>query len=152
VSFGSDLISPYTRKDKENPSTILLKNAVDNDRLLEIARGNVNHGFVNDTEFKNFNQLKSISSIEAPNNTNAQAIKSSKKSKKNRVNMVKQQDDQQQPHQHSRDSNNDKTYEDEYDVANKAIKKSNPNLELIDSINKELKRVTTGYKPDTSNA
>lgn len=47
-----------------------------------------------------------------------------------------------------------KIYEDEFDLINKYNKNSNntySNYELVDSINQELKRIKTGYKPNNPN-
>lgn len=181
VSFTSDIIAPYTRKDRNVSSqpptaTVMLKNAVDHDRLLDAARGaHTNHAFVNDTEFRSYTNQQSNSNADGqtivgggggskrarrgvgggasagggrkPNqvigseteaNVNQTTLMTA--AKKNSGDVVGDVHDYE------------RMYEDEYDVANKAIRKSNPNLQLIDSINKELKRVATGYRPDASNA
>lgn len=177
VSFTSDIISPYTRtmglSNQQQPpqATVMLKNPVDHDRLLDAARGaHVNHAFVNhETEFRNYNQLKPSSSNTVVDGQAAAARNGSGKRArrggtghrtKNQTSVVIDQPsssgsnskknvvgvDEMMNHDYER------MYEDEYDVANKAVRKSNPNLQLIDSINKELKRVATGYRPDASNA
>lgn len=176
VSFTSDIISPYTRKDRggatsQPPSaTVMLKNPVDHDRLLDAARGNVNHAFVNDTEFRNYNQQQQQQQQQLKQTTTDEATKArrvrrsggggSRKSNANAQSVSAEQ----AIGSHARREEGvaaggvgemhdyERMYEDEYDVANKAVRKSNPNLQLIDSINKELKRVATGYRPDASNA
>lgn len=149
VAFNSNIISPYQRKDRETTglATIVVKNPVDNDRLLDAARGaHVNHGFVGDTEFKN--------SDAAPVETNKRRRRSVVANRKNQVNDGEGGPTTSTPAKKSADdsvNNYEKMY-DEYDNTGRVIRKSNPNLQLIDSINKELKRVTTGFNPDTSNA
>lgn len=150
-------------------ATIVLKNPVDNDRLLDSARGvnfnsgNVNYGFVDEAEIRGvYNQLKPSEVATISNTASGGNNKRARRSRKNQVTdqttdpsgimstttIVMKTTEKQKRED---DSDYEKMYEDEYDVANK-IRKSNPNLQLIDSINKELKKVTTGYKADASNA
>lgn len=132
VCFTSEVISPYTRKE----NSIYLKKPVNNDKLLDYARANggamVNPAFKADTietEFQNFNHLK-------------------KKNEPNAMSSVEVGKEQPAP------KSNDNNYQDEYDIINRIKKQTgnNPNLELINSIKEELKRLKTGYKPDSSNA
>lgn len=151
VSFGSDLISPY-RGVKDNHhstlATIILKNPVDNDQLLDVARGvtsansiyqaeHINHTFVNNTEFRNYNYLKSLVSdtnTQPITSFNSDMTNSCGNNKKNRRSMNRRNQIEtiagasactNQVH-----ANNDyeKMYEDEYDLANKYTRKSSSNL------------------------
>ncbi|CAF0753312.1 unnamed protein product [Brachionus calyciflorus] len=130
VNFTSDLISPYSRRE----NTLFLKTPTQNDKLLDYARqsktsfGNVNHSFIKDdseveSEFQNLNHLKNKPSDKMDKKYNG---------------------------------DEERYYEDELDLINKYRKKSenklNANAELINSINQELKRLKTGYKPNGSNA
>ena len=171
VAFSSEVISPYSRKE----NTVYVKNPVDNDQLLNYARGgagHVNPAFKSEleTEFQNFNNLKSYSDvkIESKNEQASQMFHRAKNSqsadgenetlyrqlKKSYQSRKVADSSHQQPNKSEDSSENLRDYEDEYDIANKMNRRVNlhANHELINSINKELKRIKTGYQPDTSNA
>jgi hypothetical protein len=164
VSFSSEVISPYSRKDNHSYINTNLKNPVDNDPLLNYARGgHVNKGF--ETEFQNFNNLnsflenKSIHSSKLSHENiddDDDILYKNLKSNKSLVNAVKSNSRKKEEADLARgdDDDNDVIYQDEFDIINKMNRKinKNSNLDLINSINKELKRIKTGYQESSSNA
>jgi hypothetical protein len=78
------------------------------------------------------------------------------KSNKSLVNAVKSNSRKKEEADSARgdDDDNDVIYQDEFDIINKMNRKmnKNSNLDLINSINKELKRIKTGYQESSSNA
>ena len=170
ISFTSETISPYSRKS----NTIQYKNAVSNDQLLNYARGysnQTNHqddngsselrsygngngpakhvkttlstSTVTKTNKKNANG-EAAEVVESSYQTNVYETLSSKSSIKKSASKMNREDD-----------DDDVAYQDEYEIVNKINKRNNntgTNLELINSINQELKRLKTGYQPDASQA
>ncbi len=153
IAFSSESISPYTRRDSfRQGQQLTYKNPVDNDQLLNISRGYVNTHLKKETEFQNFNQLKTF----------------------NEHDRNLDQLQQQQQHESSLETNNKQqphplNYKNtppakiklsESELSNKILikKPDQTNLNLINSINNELRKFQqTGYQPgyqsghDTSN-
>jgi hypothetical protein len=171
VSFSSEVISPYSRRDNHPYINTNVKNPVDNDPLINYARGaHVNKGF--ETEFQNFNNLNSFLDNKNLNLSNEQQKKlrynkidddddddilyRNLKSNKSLIKAAKLKIKQREENSNSRtdDDDNDVIYQDEFDIINKMNRKmnKNSNLDLINSINKELKRIKTGYQESSSNA
>lgn len=132
VAFTSDVISPYSRKETNT------YNQAKNDRLLNIAAINnyshTNMAYKNEpeTEFQNFNNLKTIS-----DNRKQQllypTLTSYPYNSNNNINS-------------NRNYNNERIYEDGNNLVNIQAIKSNS------TSNFDPNKIKTGYQPDTSNA
>jgi hypothetical protein len=192
ISFSSEVISPYQRSSQldNNEMAIYTRN------YDAINSFHDNQAFKDDheTEFQNYNNLKTYSDLSEIKNLESYAeidshnhyqlvVNSDKHGELKNSNLVSEinyVDDfaiyDKNKHQiMSKQTNikqilvdptvsnkqlisnneNPNQYQDEYDIANKLNRKKtaiNPNLELINSINEELKRIKTGYLPDHSNA
>ena len=183
VSFTSEAISPYARKENAVLINTQLKNPVENDKLLSYARGHLNKGF--ETEFQNFNNLKSFPDSQLQQQQQLQVQQQQEEFYRSKFPDSSKTNDEENDDDHvlynklkkshnarkgaktkeqnsgesatslvGDDDDNDVVYQDEYDMINKMNRKTNANanIELINSINKELKRIKTGYQADTSNA
>ncbi len=135
VVFTSDSISPYSRKD---PHCLVYKNPV-NDKVSELSRGYDSSM----TEFQNLNNLKNTSGYNLKSTSSKLSSKLTGEEVENSSveNIIKETD--------QRVVNS--LYEDEYYIANKIQKNkndANENSNLINSINSELKRMKSGYRPN----
>jgi hypothetical protein len=163
VNFSSEVLSPYKRNDMDmmnvesNKEQLLEGRTFYHDQESKMMLSRIQNQ-QNDfkTEFQNYNNLKLNSIIKDTDleiykyemNENSQQNK--KFSEKNsKYNQSKKNFDKTIAHEP-----NEKQFFDEYDIANKLESKKNlnHNLELINSINEELKKIKTGYLPDYSNA
>ena len=136
IAFSSEAISPYARP---NASQLQYRNPVGNDKLLDHAKGYTSVEAASlrkanyDDDEEIYEEDGSGEYLEPKVASTAAAYNNSSSRRGSKVSSQEQ-------------------YQDEYDLANKMVKRSNPNLELVNSINKELKRIKTGYQPDASQA
>ena len=132
IAFSSESISPYTRRDSfKQGQQLSYKNPVDNDQLLNISRGYVNNHLKKETEFQNFNQLKTFNEHD-----------------RNLEEHFQQQ--QQQPNYSNINTPPAKIKLNESELSNKILikKTDQTNLNLINSISNELRKFQqTGYQP-----
>jgi hypothetical protein len=163
VAFSSEAISPYARKDN---AAIHVKNPVDNDKLLAVARsgGNAynNMAYSND-ERQHQQQATSLTkawgrepSSEFKKAPPGSASSSRKATPHRYVNddydhpddreSLPKYDERKYPSSNEILHINDSKYQDELDIANKFYKSAGANQEIVENINKEIRRIKTGYK------
>ena len=140
IAFSSEAISPYYKKDNK----IVYKNPVDNDKLLNQSRGITNKALKRDslTEFQNLNNLKNFSDSRTKLDTKEKSFDGDKPQRNNKTGIVAKGFEDEQPV-------NYRLYEDEYYLEN-MLNRKNMNNDVIDSINKEIKKLKNGLNQNTS--
>ena len=161
VNFSSELLSPYKRNDIMNEKIFESQAFYTEAKIIDDDQ-EYNKQIDFETEFKNYNnsklnfQYKDINfdiyknqtTENSPHNKNFRIFRNIKDNH-NKIDQIKNFHTTRQVN-----ADHDKHFIDEYDIANKLStnKSLNQNLELINSINEELKKIKTGYLTDYSNA
>jgi hypothetical protein len=143
VAFSSEAISPYARN--KDHAAIHVKNPVDSDKLLTVARGGyANMSYVNDER----QQAPSKAWTREPSSEFQRAKPgSASSSRKGQTHeSLPKYDERKYPRNELVD---DAKYQDEVDIALKFHRSVNANQEIVESINKEIRRIKTGYKTET---
>ena len=140
VAFASEVISPYARRDGNPNAPLYSKNPVDNDKLLTVARGYNNQGFEDDRDRGSSPQQKSLAREPSSDFLKARPQSSKAASSESREQLPRYEESKVTPP--------DQVYQDELDLANKFYKSAGTNQDKVENINREIKRIKTGYNDE----